>query len=75
MNHTCASPFSEKMPFARIDGFTTLNARAAYTIGRVTAFGYVRNLFDNFYMTHLFNPTFGTAGDPREFGVGLETRF
>ncbi len=59
----------------RIKGFTTVNARAAYTIGPVTAFGYVRNLFDNFYLTHLFNPAFGTAGDPREVGVGLETRF
>ncbi|MES2905406.1 MAG: TonB-dependent receptor [Pseudomonadota bacterium] len=62
-------------PNRRIGGYTTLNARAAYTIGPVTAFGYVRNLFDNFYLTHLFGPTFGTAGDPREFGLGLETRF
>lgn len=59
----------------RIDGYTIVNARAAYTVGPVTAFGYVRNLFDNFYLTHLFSPTFGTAGDPREIGVGLETRF
>lgn len=62
-------------PSRRIDGYTVVNARAAYTIGRVTAFGYVRNLFDNFYLTHLFSPTLGTAGDPREFGVGLEARF
>ena len=62
-------------PTRRIDGFTTINARAAYTRGRVTAFGYVRNLLNDFYLTHLFNPTFGTAGDPREFGLGLEARF
>ena len=62
-------------PTRRIDGFTTVNTRAAYTLGRVTAFGYVRNLLNEFYLTHLFSPTFGTAGDPREFGMGLEARF
>lgn len=62
-------------PTRRIDGYTVVNARAAYSVGRVTAFGYVRNLFDNFYLTHLFNPSLGTAGDPREFGLGLEARF
>ena len=45
---------------------TVLNARAAYTAGPVTLFGYVRNVFDNFYLTYLFSPTLGTAGDPRE---------
>ena len=43
--------------------------------GPVTLFGYARNLFDDFYLTYLFNPTFGTAGDPREIGIGLEARF
>lgn len=62
-------------PDRRIEGYTTVNARAAYTVGSVTAFAYTRNLFDNFYLTHLFSATFGTAGDPREFGIGLETRF
>ena len=52
-----------------------VNGRAAYTLGPVTLFGYVRNAFDTFYMTYLFNPTFGTAGDPREFGLGIEARF
>ncbi len=62
-------------PSRRIDGSTIVNARAAYTVGPMTVFGYVRNAFNTFYLTHLFNPTFGTAGDPREFGLGLETRF
>ena len=62
-------------PARRIDGPTVVNARAAYALGPVTMFGYVRNAFDAFYLTHLFNPTFGTAGDPREFGLGVEARF
>ncbi len=62
-------------PSRRIDGSTTVGARAAYTAGSMTLFGYVRNALDTFYLTHLFTPTFGTAGDPREFGLGVEARF
>ena len=62
-------------PSRRIDGSTTVNARAAYTASSMTLFGYVRNAFDAFYLTHLFTPTFGTAGDPREVGLGLEMQF
>ena len=59
----------------RIGASTIVDARAAYTFGPVTVFGYARNLFDDFYLTYLFTPTFGTPGDPREFGVGVEARF
>ena len=59
----------------RIGGFTTLNARAAYTTGRATLFSYVKNAFNDFHLTYLFTPTLGTASDPREFGVGVEARF
>ena len=62
-------------PSLRIRGSTVVNARASYTIGRAMLFGYVRNAFDRFYLTHLFNPTFATPGDPRELGVGIEARF
>lgn len=62
-------------PALRIDGWTLVNARAAYSWGAITAFGYVRNLFDSFYLTYLFTPILGTAGDPREFGLGLAARF
>lgn len=62
-------------PALRIGGATVLDARAAYTSGRFTAFGYVRNALDDFHLRFLFNPTFGVAGDPREFGAGLEARF
>ncbi len=58
-----------------IEGNTIANARAAWTFGRTTLFGYARNLFDTFYMTHLSSLNAGTAVDPRELGVGLETRF
>lgn len=62
-------------PARRIDGSTRLDARAAYTWRGLTVFGHARNAFDTFYLTYLFTPTFATAGDPREFGVGIEARF
>jgi len=62
-------------PALRVDKATVVNARAAYDLGQITLSAYARNLFDNFYLTSLFNPTSATAGDPREIGVGLEVDF
>jgi outer membrane receptor protein involved in Fe transport len=62
-------------PTRHIGASTVADFRAAYTAGTITLSGYVRNAFDAFYLTYLFNPTFGTAGDPREFGIGVESRF
>lgn len=61
----------------RIEGSTTVDIRAARTWRGVTWFGYVRNLFDEFHLTYRFGQTSGlaTAGDPREFGLGVEARF
>lgn len=59
----------------RIEAATIVDGRAAWTLGRSTLFGYVRNAFDRFEMTYLFSPTFGTASDPREVGIGVEQRF
>lgn len=59
----------------RVGGWSRIDARASYDFGHVEAFGYVRNLLDHFYLTYLFNSTLATAGDPREFGIGLEARF
>lgn len=59
----------------RIGGWTSLDARAEWDTGRYRLFGYARNVFDKFYLTYLFTPTSGTAGDPREVGVGIEARF
>ena len=60
-------------PLLRIERSTRLDARAAYRWGKVTLFGYVRNLLDKFYMVHLNSPMLGTVGEPRQFGVGMET--
>ena len=62
-------------PALRVEGSTTVDARAAWTSGRLTLFGYARNLFDEFHMNYLFSPVFGTAGDPRELGIGVEAAF
>ena len=63
----------------RVGGSTTVNARANWDAGPLTLFGYARNLFDEFHLTYRFIPTLSrqlaTAGDPRELGIGLETRF
>ena len=59
----------------KVSGVTIVDARASWDFGRASVFGYVRNLFNRFYLTSLFDPTFGTAGDPREAGVGVEARF
>lgn len=62
-------------PTRRIDGYTTVDLRGAFTANKMTVFGYAKNVFDAFYLTNLSNPAFGTAGDPRELGVGVEARF
>jgi len=62
-------------PDLRVGAATVVNARAAIEAGPVTIFAYGRNVFDNFYVTSLFNTTLATLGDPREVGVGIEGRF
>ena len=62
-------------PARRIEASTIADLRAAYTAGPATLFGYVRNTFDSFYLTYLFSESSGSAGDPREAGIGLEMRF
>jgi iron complex outermembrane recepter protein len=61
-------------PALRITGATVLDARASYDTDHWSVFGYVRNVFDEFYLTELFSPVRGTAGKPREFGFGVEAR-
>jgi outer membrane receptor protein involved in Fe transport len=53
----------------------TVDVRAVYRAGRSRIFGYARNLLDQFEMTYLFTPVFGTATKPRELGIGFETHF
>ena len=59
----------------RVESATLADARAAWTSGRLTFFGYVRNLFDTFRLRSLFNPNLATPYKPRELGVGLEAQF
>lgn len=71
--------FSDDLETAarQINGSTTVDARTSWTWRGVTMFGYVRNLFDEFHLTYLFDTGafLATAGDPREFGAGVEARF
>jgi outer membrane receptor protein involved in Fe transport len=57
-----------------------VDARAAWTVGRMTLFGYVRNILDTFRLQFLSDPrtepnVLATAHDPREIGLGLEMQF
>jgi iron complex outermembrane recepter protein len=59
---------------------TTMDARADWNAGRFTIFGYAQNVFDKFHITGWSdvrtNPDVEVStNDPREIGVGLDTRF
>jgi outer membrane receptor protein involved in Fe transport len=59
----------------RVEAATIVDAKTSFDLGRATLSAYVRNLLDNFNMTHIYNPTLGTAGNPREIGIGMEMQF
>ena len=64
----------------RIGPATLVDARAEWTVGRMTLFAYVRNILDTFRLQFLSDPptlpnALATAHDPRKVGLGLETRF
>jgi iron complex outermembrane receptor protein len=61
-------------PALHVTGATVFDGRASYDLGHWSVFGYVRNIFDEFYLTQLYSPVLGTAGEPREFGIGVEAR-
>ena len=65
----------DETPTRRVEGATTMDARATFEAGGVILFGYARNVFDEFAMRYLSLPTSGVANDPREVGIGIESRF
>jgi iron complex outermembrane recepter protein len=58
-----------------IAGTTVVDLRTSYDAGRWSVFAYARNLFDRFYLTELYSRLRGAAGDPGEYGLGIEARF
>lgn len=65
---------NENLAALQIEPATIVDARAEYRLGRVTAFGYMRNLFDSFALVE--KTAFSAyAEDPREFGLGLSASF
>ena len=59
----------------RIGGSTIVDARAEYRLGRVKAFVYARNLFNEFALLDRLAEVSGSAEDPRMVGVGIEAGF
>lgn len=72
-----SSYFSDDLnsPDRRIEPGTIVDLRGEYTHGPLTVFGYARNALNSFTLRYLFSATFATPNDPRELGVGIETRF
>jgi outer membrane receptor protein involved in Fe transport len=63
-------------PELRIGAAEALSARAEWVAGHLRVFGFVRNVFDRFDLSYLFERgRLATAEDPREFGIGSEVRF
>jgi outer membrane receptor protein involved in Fe transport len=67
-------------PNFRIAPVTMADARASWQAGRFTIFAYAQNVFDKFHITGWSGSRDDpdvevTTNDPREIGVGLETRF
>lgn len=59
----------------RVPGAAVVNVRGEYALDRATAFVYARNLFDRFVYIDRIASESATAEAPREWGIGLETRF
>lgn len=51
------------------------DAQVSYEMGPFTAYGYVNNLFDEFYTVSELRINRAIVGNPREFGVGLKYSF
>lgn len=55
--------------------YTVCDLQASYACGPVTVYGYVNNLFDEFYTISELTIGRAIVGNPREFGVGLKYEF
>jgi outer membrane receptor protein involved in Fe transport len=69
-------------PLFRIGATTVFDGRAEGAVGKMRLFAYARNLFDKFYFKTLGFPvppsplpSLATLGEPRQVGVGIESRF
>jgi outer membrane receptor protein involved in Fe transport len=64
----------------RVDAASLIDARATWNHGAFTAFAYARNLLNSFHLTYISTAAppgseLAMAEPPRQFGMGLETRF
>lgn len=58
-----------------IAGSTTVDAKISWTRGAFTLSAFARNAFNEFALTQLYAPDFGTPNEPRLYGIGIEARF
>jgi iron complex outermembrane receptor protein len=64
-------------PDLRVNRGTIVDARVAYSLRRLTLFGYARNLLNRFQIQYWGerDPDIVEAEDPRVLGAGIEARF
>jgi hypothetical protein len=61
--------------WGRIGAATEVDGRAAYTFGRVTVSGFVRNVFDAFNQTLIISPTLATATERTRYASAARPGF
>jgi outer membrane receptor protein involved in Fe transport len=62
-------------PEVHVPAALIVDARTEYRIGKVTAFAYVRNMFDKFALLDRVGNLVASVEDPRRVGVGIEAGF
>jgi iron complex outermembrane recepter protein len=62
-------------PSLGIAGSTNVDAKISYEFKGITASAYVRNAFNDFALTNLYSFDFGSANDPRNYGISIEAKF
>lgn len=55
--------------------YVVCDAQASYDVGPFTVYGYVNNVFDEFYTVSELRINRAIVGNPREFGLGLKYSF
>lgn len=73
--HSAYSSDNFDTPELRVSSAETIDARAAYDVGRFTLFAYAHNLLDSLQLLYRYDANYAELEDPRVVGIGLDARF
>ena len=59
----------------RVPSAATIDARAAYAVGRFTLFAYAHNLLDSLHLLYRYDANYAELENPRVVGIGIGARF